>query len=49
MRYRRVYKMLIAYGHDATKALEIVLDARRKDKHALCWIRTIRRNHMVQT
>ena len=32
------YKALKAAGHDAAKALEIVIDAERGDKYALRWI-----------
>lgn len=40
-KYRRVYAMLVAYGHTAAKALEIVIDASRGDKFALLWIRMV--------
>lgn len=42
IKYRRVYYMLKNHGHDAAKVLEIIFDAKRKDKHALRWIKTLR-------
>lgn len=41
--YRRVYRMLTKYGHSPVKALEMIIDARRRDKFALSWIRFVRR------
>lgn len=42
-RYLRVYQALKRQGHDAAKAIEIILDARRGDEYALMWIRAIAR------
>ena len=37
----KIYDRLVAYGHSAFKAAEIVLDAQRGDKHANDWIRAV--------
>lgn len=42
-RYPRVYSALKRQGHDAAKAIEIILEARRGNRHALMWIRAIAR------
>jgi hypothetical protein len=42
--YNRIYARLRDFGHTPTKALEILIDARRGDRHALQWIRLVR-NH----
>lgn len=39
---RRVYTRLKAHGHCPMKAVEIILDAKRKDQHALKWIKLLR-------
>lgn len=36
--YPRIMRMLVRSGHHPAKALEIVLDAARCDKHARQWI-----------
>ena len=36
------YEALKAAGHSPAKAAEIVLDAKRGDRHALAWIATVR-------
>lgn len=33
-----IYSLLKKQGHDPAKAAEILLDAKRGDKHALKWI-----------
>lgn len=43
MKYRRIYAMLKAFGHDPAKAAEIIHDAQRHDAHALKWVRAVRR------
>jgi hypothetical protein len=43
MKYKRIYKMLIYCGHSPSKAAEIILDASRKDKWALKWIKSLRK------
>lgn len=42
-RFRRIHAMLCAYGHSTQKSIEIIIDAKRGNKHSLSWIRTIRR------
>ena len=42
-RYPRLYRALVAQGHDPAKAIEILLDAKRGDAHALNWLRVIAR------
>ena len=42
VKHQRVYEMLKRIGHTPLKALEIVIDASRGDKHALTWIRIAR-------
>lgn len=37
-RFPHLYSALVAYGHTAFKAAEIVLDAKRGDLHARAWI-----------
>jgi hypothetical protein len=37
------YELLKACGHSACKAAEIVLDAKRGDRHAMAWIEIVRR------
>ena len=37
----RVYHMLVIYGHSPEKAGQIIVDARRRNKHALDWIRCV--------
>lgn len=32
----------MACGHSGAKALEIIMDAKRKDPHALRWIKWVR-------
>lgn len=41
--YPRVYARLKAHGHDAAKALEILIACKRKDRHSLNWVRMMRR------
>ncbi len=41
-RYPRIYRMLKAHGHTATKAIEVMSDAKRRDKYAIKWIKTLR-------
>ena len=41
-RWPRLYAKLKRLGHDAAKAVEILLDAKRGDKHALAWCRMAR-------
>lgn len=38
---RRIYKFLKMYGFSATKALEICIDARRGDRHAILIVRHV--------
>lgn len=40
--YPRVYTMLKGAGHAPSKAIEIIIDARRGDRFAIKWIRTLR-------
>jgi hypothetical protein len=40
-RFPRICALLMATGHDAGQAAEIVTDAQRKDDHARAWIKTI--------
>jgi hypothetical protein len=40
--YPRLYAKLKAIGHNPAKAIEILIDARRKNKHALQWCRMAR-------
>lgn len=42
-RYPRIYKLLKRTGFSPAKAVEMLLDARRGDKHALDFIRVCRR------
>lgn len=42
MQYRRIFRMLVAAGHSGEKALEIIIEARRKSRHAVQWIRIVR-------
>jgi len=42
MKHKRVYEMLKRAGHSPWKALEIIIEARRKDKWALDYIRSWR-------
>lgn len=42
-RYRRSYAMLKRVGHSPTAALRVLLDAHRGEKHALRWVRFMRR------
>ena len=44
MKHKKVYEMLKVYGHTPLKAAEIVLDASRGDRHALTWVKVIRRS-----
>jgi uncharacterized protein (UPF0335 family) len=37
-RYNHIYLLLKRFGHDAAKAVKIVIAARRKDKYARQWI-----------
>jgi hypothetical protein len=37
MKNIRTYRALTTYGFSAMKALEIVVDARRGNRHALAW------------
>ena len=39
--YPHIYKLLLHRGHGAAKAAEILLDARRKDRFAMSWIKII--------
>lgn len=41
MRHGRVYRMLKEAGHEPSKALEILVDARRGLSHALTWVRIL--------
>lgn len=41
MRHRRVYEMLKRAGHSPAKAIEILVDARRGNRHAVDWVRAI--------
>jgi hypothetical protein len=36
------YKLLVDAGHTHTKALEILLEAKRRDEWACCWIYHLR-------
>lgn len=36
------YELLKRAGHSPAKAAEIVLDAKRGDKHATAWLRIVR-------
>ena len=45
IKYSRVYRALKNAGHDAAKAIEIILSAKRRDAHALRWVRMIRTHH----
>lgn len=36
------YEVLKMAGHDAAKAAEIILDAKRGDRHAISWIKSVR-------
>lgn len=36
------YELLKLWGHSPAKAAEIVLDAKRGDRHALQWVRIAR-------
>lgn len=42
-RYPRVYALLRYSGHSAQRAAEIILDAQRRDRYSLTWIRAVRR------
>lgn len=42
IRYTRIYRALKNAGHDAAKAIEILLEAHRGDKYSLRWIKMIR-------
>lgn len=42
------YQLLKRAGHDATKALEIAIDVKRSDPHAVAWIATLRRQEKEQ-
>ncbi len=42
MKHKRVYEMLKRYGFSPITALAIVVDARRHDRIAMLFIRTIR-------
>lgn len=42
-RYLRVFRLLVSFGHSGQKAAEVVLDAKRKDKRAMQWIRLVRK------
>lgn len=42
MRHKRVYHLLIEWGHSPLKALEIVQNAIRGDEYSLFWIRLVR-------
>lgn len=48
MRYRRIFRMLVNYGHGSAKAAEIILDAKRGDWLSLQWIRCIRDNSRLK-
>lgn len=39
--YPRIYRLLKNEGHSPDKAAEIVLDAKRGDKHARYWIASL--------
>ena len=41
--YPRLYRALIGDGHDAAKAIEILLEAKRGDKHSLAWCKMMRK------
>ena len=43
MKYQRTYNLLKQHGHTASKALEILHDAKRKDRWSLKWIRALRK------
>lgn len=43
VRFPRIYASLKRAGHDSGKAIEILLDASRSNKHSLMWIRAVRR------
>ena len=43
MRYPRLYRALKSAGHDAAKAIEILLDAKRGNVFAIRWCRAIAR------
>ncbi len=38
MTHPAIYRLLKRQGHDPAKAAEIILDAKRGDKHARRWI-----------
>ena len=40
--FLRIQRMLVRAGHSGAKAAEIVLDAKRGDKHARSWIWAVR-------
>lgn len=40
-KYPRTYAMLKRAGHSPAKAVEIIIDAQRGDKHALMWVRIL--------
>lgn len=42
MKYLRIYRMLLNYGHSPMKAVEIILDAKRGDCWSISWIRMVR-------
>jgi hypothetical protein len=42
MSHKRIYKMLKQHRHSPVKALEIIVSAKRGDKWALQWIRSVR-------
>ena len=41
MKYPRIYKLLKLAGHSPAKAIEILIEAKRGDLHALKWIKMI--------
>ena len=43
LKFPRLYALLKRHGHNPAKAVEILLDASRRDRHALQWIKTLHR------
>lgn len=46
--YPRSYALLKRYGHGATKAAEIVREAKRGDRIALDWLRQVHRAYLAE-
>lgn len=43
------YEALKRHGHSPAKALEIVLDAKRGDQHAIAWINVTRESLLTES